>query len=183
MLLSDGTVVLRPPTLDDADEVVAAIRSSLAEVSPWLTWATEDYGVADHCDWVMTSAQRGDYPLLICDPAGAVIGSVGLNQIDRLNSRANLGYWVHSARSGQGIATRAAALTARWAVEGLGFARIEIVMSVENSASRAVAERLGAYHEGVLRSALDLHGRRHDAHLYSLVAPEVRAWPRDGENR
>lgn len=183
MQLSDGRVVLRSPTVEDGPEVVAAIRSSLAHLSPWMAWAHPDYGTADHDEWVAASGQRGERPLLICEPGGAIIGATGLNQIDLLNRRANLGYWLRSDRTGRGHATRAVVLTARWAVEQLGFRRIEIMMSVENEPSRAVAERVGAYHEGVLRSVLELGGRRHDAHLYSLLVDEVRAWPRRWPNR
>jgi ribosomal-protein-serine acetyltransferase len=107
------------------------------------------------------------------------VGATGLNQLDVLNRRANLGYWLHTARTGRGYATRSVRLVARWAVVELGLHRLDIVMAVGNHASRAVAERVGAYHEGVLRSALLLHGEHHDAHSFSLVAPEVRAWPGD----
>jgi ribosomal-protein-serine acetyltransferase len=181
VLLSDGDLVLRPPTVDDAEEVVGVVTASLAELVPWMTWATGHYDVRAHHEWVIGSSQRGDRPLLVCESDGAVVGSVGLNQVDHLNRQANLGYWVRSDRTGRGYATRAATMCARWAVEALGLCRLEIVMSVENHASRAVAERVGAYHEGVLRSALELHGRRHDAHLYSLLAAEVRAWPCEGK--
>lgn len=178
MHLTDGRVTLRAPTADDGPEVVAAVQASLGELSPWMVWAEPGYGVSDHVDWVVSSAQRGERPLLICAPGGEIVGATGLNQIDGLNRRANLGYWLRSDRTGRGYATRAVVLTARFAVEELGFRRIDIMMSVENERSRAVAERVGAYHEGVLRSALELRGRRHDAHLYSLLSAEVRAWPR-----
>lgn len=177
--LSDGVVVLRPPTVDDGDEVVAAIQASLPELSPWMPWATVDYDLAAHHEWVTGSRQRGDRPLLICEPGGAIVGATGINALDVLNRRANLGYWVRTASTGRGYATRSARLVARWAVVELGFHRLDIVMAVGNHASRAVAERVGAHHEGVLRSALLLHGQHHDAHSYSLVAPEVRAWPGD----
>lgn len=179
MHLSDGVVVLRPPTVEDGEAVVAAIHASLPELSPWMPWATRHYDLAAHHEWVAGSRQRGDRPLLICRPDGTIVGSTGLNQLDPLNRRANLGYWVHSAHTGRGYATRSARLVARWAVVDLGFNRLDIVMAVDNHASRAVAERVGAYHEGVLRSALLLHGEHHDAHSYSLLASEVRAWPGD----
>jgi ribosomal-protein-serine acetyltransferase len=179
MELSDGVVVLRPPTVADGDQVVAAIHASLDELAPWMPWATVDYDVAAHHEWVTGSRLRGDRPLLICEGDGTVVGATGINQVDVFNRRANLGYWVHSARTGRGYATRATRLVARWAVVELGLHRLDICMAVGNHASRAVAERVGAYHEGVLRAALLLHGEHHDAHSYSLLAPEVRAWPGD----
>lgn len=181
MELSDGVVRLRPPTLDDGEQVVAAIQASLDHLAPWMPWATPDYGLAAHHEWVTGSEQRGDRPLLICDAGGYVVGATGLNQIDGFNRRANIGYWVRPDRTGRGYATRSVRLVCRHAVVDLGFHRLDIMMAVGNTASRAVAERVGAYHEGVLRSALLLHGRRHDAHSYSLLAPEVRRWAVAGE--
>jgi RimJ/RimL family protein N-acetyltransferase len=174
--LRDEVLVLRPPAPSDQEQVVAAVQMSLTELEPWMPWASAEYGAAGFGEYLRGSRQRGDRPLLICEADGAVVGGTGLNQIDTGNRRVNLGYWVRSGRARRGYATRAARLTARWAVVELGFERIDIVMSVENLASRAVAQKLGASHEGVLRSALLLRGRRHDAHSYSLLAREVRAW-------
>jgi RimJ/RimL family protein N-acetyltransferase len=175
--LTDGVVRLRPPTLDDADPVVALVQASLAHLAPWMPWATADYDLGAFHEWVTTSAHRGDRPLLVLDGGGQLLGATGLNQMDPINRRANLGYWLGAGWTGRGFATRAVVLVARWAVERLGLARIDIVMAVGNHPSRAVADRVGAYHEGVQRSALALPGGRHDAHLYSLLAHEVRAWP------
>jgi RimJ/RimL family protein N-acetyltransferase len=176
VLLSDGVLVLRSPTPSDEALVVGAVQASLAELERWMPWASADYGSDGFAEYLRGSRQRGDRPLLICEPDGTVVGGTGLNQLDTANLRVNLGYWVRSDRAGRGYATRAARLAARWGVLELGFQRIDIVMSVENLASRAVAEKLGAQCEGVLRSALLLRGRRHDAHSYSLLASEVRAW-------
>lgn len=183
--LTDGVVALRPPTLDDGAVVVAAIHASLPELAPWMPWATADYGLADHHGWVTGSARRGDRPLLVClgGPDGEVVGSVGLNQVDVLNRRVNLGYWLRSDRTGRGYARRSVVLTATWAVEHLGFRRIDVVMAVGNTASQRVAEGVGAHREGVLRGALALQGAQHDAHVYSLLASEVQAWNRDGGHR
>jgi RimJ/RimL family protein N-acetyltransferase len=106
---------------------------------------------------------------VIIDPAGDIVGSAGLNAIDEANGRANLGYWLRTDRAGHGYATRATVLLANYGMATVGLHRVEIVMSVENEASRAVARRSGAAYEGVLRNRLLLHGRLHDAHSYSLI--------------
>ena len=59
-------------------------------------------------------------------------------------SRGNLGYWVRTSRRGEGIAVRATKLAARYAFENVGLIRVEVVMAVDNSASRRVAEKSGA---------------------------------------
>ena len=70
---------------------------------------------------------------------------------------------------------------ARAACEALiGYARRELAVervawrcTTVNARSRALAERLGFRHEGTLRSAYVLRGRRYDMDLLSLVGAEL----------
>jgi RimJ/RimL family protein N-acetyltransferase len=55
-------------------------------------------------------------------------------------------------------------------IHGLGLKRIEIVVADGNTASRGVAEKLGAGYEGIQRMRLRVGGRSHDAHMYACVA-------------
>ena len=43
---------------------------------------------------------------------GQFLGGCGLNQINRVNRFANLGYWVRTSQAGHGVATVAARLLA-----------------------------------------------------------------------
>ena len=83
------------------------------------------------------------------------------------------GYWVRSSSTRQGIATAAARLAARWGFEQWNFNRIEIIMAVGNLASRKVAEKAGARLEGTMRNRLSLHGRPHDAYLFSIIPGDL----------
>ena len=85
---------------------------------------------------------------------------------------ANLAYWVRTSRVGEGIATEAVILVARYGFEKLGFQRIEIIVSKDNAPSLRVAEKLGAVREGLLRNRLLLHGTPCDAYMHSLIQKE-----------
>jgi len=82
---------------------------------------------------------------------------------------ANMAYWVRASRAGEGIATIAANLVARYSFEKLGLHRIEIVVSKENAASLRIAEKLGAVREGLLRNRLQVQGSPCDAYMHSLI--------------
>lgn len=165
-ILSDGQLTLRAPVTADAAVVARAVQASLGELEPWMPWATADYDEAAASWWI----QHGDaHPFLILDADGDVVGTCGLNSLDEPNKRANLGYWVSSQHTGRGVATAATILVAGYGLTELGLRRIEIVMSVENEASRRVAERAGATYEGVLRNRLFLRGDSHDAHGFSVT--------------
>ena len=98
-----------------------------------------------------------------------VVGGVFLNHVARQYQMANLGYWVRTSRSGEGIAAEAGKQVARYGFKRLGFQRLEIVVEVGNPPSLKVAKKIGAVQEGLLRNRGNLHGSACDAYMYSLI--------------
>ncbi len=172
MKLSDGVVTLRPPAAHDAPEIASAVQASLTELQVFMPWATSDYGPAEARQWMFGEFNPGEEPFIILDADDEIIGSCGLGPIDQLNRVIELGYWVRSDRTGQGIATRAAHLLTRHAIDNRGAMRVEIHMSVENPGSRRVAENVGAVFEGIMRARLLLNGEYHDAEIWSILATD-----------
>lgn len=168
-MLSNEVCTLRTPIESDAAELVACVAHSRLELEPWLPWATADYDEQAARGWITGDIEPDMHRFLIVDGDGEIVGTCGLNEIDKRNNRANLGYWRRSDRPRRGLATSAARLLADHGLYDLGLHRIEIIMAVENEASRRVAERTGATFEGTMRDRLLLHGRYHDAHLFSIV--------------
>jgi RimJ/RimL family protein N-acetyltransferase len=172
--LTDGVVGLRAPRRSDATELFEAIRLSLPELLPWMAWAHPDYSEVEAAEWVRRAARAFadglEFQFVARTLAtGEVLGTIGLNAIDRLNRWANLGYWLRSDRVGQGFVTRSAALVAGFGFGELGLGRIEVLAAVGNRRSQAVAERLGALREGVLRRRLRVGDDVQDAVVFSLV--------------
>jgi len=64
------------------------------------------------------------------------------------------------------------ALLTGWAFAELDAARLELLISVGNEASRAVARRCGYTLEGVLRSLHFKQGMREDTEMWSKLAGE-----------
>jgi ribosomal-protein-serine acetyltransferase len=172
-MLTNGTIVLRPPMQGDADAIASAVQASLRDLSRWLPWATPTYNPSDALDWISNRFDATAHSFLILDAAGNVVGTCGLNQIERASLRANLGYWLHSDFTGRGYATMATKLVANHGLSDLGLQRLEIVMSVENEPSRKVAERSGAWHEGIQKKRLQVEGVTHDAHMFSITEPQL----------
>jgi ribosomal-protein-serine acetyltransferase len=176
--LTDGVILLRPYKKHDAQDLYSAVRASLKEVGAWLPFAHENYSFYETQDWIKKNPGQwkkgGVYNFAICDmKTGEIIGGCGINDIGGIGKRANLGYWVRSDRTGQGIAVTATKLLARWGFNVLGLKRIEILVAVENSRSLRVAEKAGARREGVLRNRIDVRGKLHDGVMHSLIPGEV----------
>ncbi len=168
-------ITLRHPVEADARRVADAVQESLRELEPWMPWAVPDYDAATAARWI-----RGEFGeahrFVMVDGSGDIVGSCGLNRVDELNRSANLGYWVHSGSAGNGHATEATRLLARFGLDeadGPGYHRLEVAMSTRNHASRRVAEKAGATFEGTLRDCLLLRGEVHDAHIWSFVAGDL----------
>jgi len=167
-------IVIRPFTLDDAPALVAAVRESVSELTPWMPWCHPGYSLQDAGTFIKTAmdglAKRTCFEFAITS-GGAVLGVSGINQLDKANLRANVGYWVRSTAAGRGVATSAVGLMRKWAFASTELVRLEILVAISNLPSQRVAEKAGAVREGVLRRRLLLHGVSHDAVMFSLTRP------------
>jgi RimJ/RimL family protein N-acetyltransferase len=166
-------IVLRPLLPRDVRDVFAAVRESYAELSRWMPWCTPDYDEAGISAYVARSNEQWQtgvsFEFGIFSPNGEFLGNCGLNELNRENKFANLGYWIRTPRTRQGLATTAVHELVRWGFANTDLNRFEIVVAIENLPSQRVAERAGALREGVLRRRLVLHGRAHDAVVYSIL--------------
>jgi RimJ/RimL family protein N-acetyltransferase len=82
---------------------------------------------------------------------GSFLGIAVAPSIDAPARTVELGYVIAPAARGRGAATEALRLLVPWAFDGLGARRLELLISLENEASKAVARRAGFVFEGVLR--------------------------------
>jgi RimJ/RimL family protein N-acetyltransferase len=92
--------------------------------------------------------------------------------IDREARQTELGYVVAPHARGRGVATWALGTLTDWAFGELDVLRIELFISVENGASKRVAERCRYTREGVLRSLHVKQGLREDTELWSRLSTD-----------
>jgi len=164
---------LRPCRQGDERLLIEAIEESRPELVAFGAWCHATYSIDDAKRWVetqlATETAGGLAEMLIVGDEDELLGVCGINQVDSINKRANLGYWVRTSACGRGIATRAVTWLAAWAFATTDLERLEIVVSVQNGASLRVAEKAGAVREGILRRRLRLRGVSHDAVVFSIV--------------
>lgn len=164
---------------EDREQLFAAVKESLADLSVWMPWAHSKYSRTDSEEFLMSAVlnwEEGiEYNFFIFDKEShRLLGGCGLNRIDQPNKTANAGYWIRSSEIGKGIATRSTLLTALFAFEDLKLNRIEIISSVDNFASLKVAKKIGAKKEGILRKRMILKNKIHDAVLFSLLGSDIK---------
>ncbi|MDT0611266.1 GNAT family N-acetyltransferase [Streptomyces lancefieldiae] len=165
----DG-LFLRPWRAEDAPAVHAAFQDPLmhqwhiraadseAEVRGWIT------------EWQQAWEQERSVQWAVADAADdRLLGRVALRGIMLGDAVAEVAYWTTAAARGQGVAARATAVLAHWALDEIGFQRLELSHSVANHASCRVAQKTGFALEGTKRSALLHADGWHDMHLHARV--------------
>ena len=143
-----------------------------------MSWAHKDYSIKESRDWLKKKPDEWKngiaYDFAIFDSKdGSYLGGCGINRIDYENRCANLGYWVRAGKAGQGVATTATLLLARWGFKELSLNRIEILVATGNKRSLRVAEKVGAQREGILRNRIIVRDRVHDGVMYSLIPGDI----------
>ena len=171
MRLEDGDVVLRPFVDEDIPAIVAACQDP--EIPRW-TSVPSPYTEEDARRYLAGAPNMYAFAVVDRD-TGVLLGSVGFQLLN--HSRATFGYWVAREARGRGVATRALRLLSRWALSEHGLARVQLIVEPENVASIRVAENAGFQREALLRSYIELKGRRRDVYLYALPADDVASEP------
>lgn len=145
-----GTVVLRPWRLADAPRALEACTDPLTQ--RWLPMLPSPYTEADARAFITSRELEHAEGREICwaaaDPASdAVLASVSLFRLNTPTT-AEIGYWAHPDARGRGVVTTAVRAAARHALlpvedGGLGRAAVMVRAEPANTASVAVARRLG----------------------------------------
>ena len=173
-------LVLRPFHRRDADPLVEAVWASLPELSRWLPWPHPRYGRSDALRFIRDSAaawQEGranDLSIHTHADGATHLGNISVWPTSRREQTGEVGYWVRSDATRQGIATEAAARVVQVAFEEMALHRVVLRVAVGNQASERVAEKLGFVQEGVLRKEVLVAGTWLDHTLWAMLDEEFR---------
>ncbi|MEV5972268.1 GNAT family N-acetyltransferase [Streptomyces sp. NPDC051921] len=164
-----GGLLMRPWERADAPVFLSAYRDD--ELRRWHTRRPSDetqvlewfdaYGQ----DW---EREKGGHWAITRDGA-EVLGRIALRGLDFDDGVADVAYWVLPAARGAGVASRALSALSGWALEEIGFHRLELDHSTRNQASCGVAVKSGYLLEGTKRSAALHDDGRHDMHLHARI--------------
>lgn len=172
--LTDAVVTLRSYEFGDMLDLHQAVQESLPELSPWMSWATKNYTQDFSRNFITISRAEwnngGLYNFAVLNAkTGEFLGGCGLSHLHPIYHFCNLGYWIRTPQHGHGYAGRAAKLAAQFAFEKVKLIRAEIVIAEGNSASKRVAEKIGAHYEGILLNRMVVGKVISDAHMFSLL--------------
>jgi ribosomal-protein-serine acetyltransferase len=162
----------------DADEVFALIDANRKHLGPWMPWVDHENEPADVLPFIRAGrkqiADNDGLQTAIVDPGGRIVGTVGVHNIDRLNRKTSIGYWLARDEQGRGTMTAAVRAYVDHAFTAWKLNRVTIQAAVENTRSRAIPERLGFREEGILREVERIGDRVLDGVVYAMLAAD---WP------
>lgn len=157
-IIETTRLILRPPHQGDAQPLNEAIHRSLSELSRWEAWAMApslattiafiDRGINE---W--GNEEKKEMPFIIVHKAdNKIIGATGYNErSDPSVPYYEIGYWIDSTYTKQGLATEAAIALTQYAFKQLNAVRVQICCQSKNKASARVAEKCGYTLEAKLR--------------------------------
>jgi len=164
---SDGVIALRLREAKDRAAIIAASHDP--ETRRWLD--DEPIPSADARLWqdARETWARGERaPFVIADPeSDRALGLVSLRVV--ADGTGSVAVSVFPEVRGQGIASAALRLIARWAILEAGFSRVEAEADVANTASSRAIEKAGFVYEGILRRHCETRGIRHDCKMFAIV--------------
>lgn len=170
--LETERLLLRPFVASDAGAVHAACQDPDIQ---YYTPVRKPYRYEDAEKYVGEIAPKGwasDYDHILGafrSDDGALVGSFCLTKRDQ--GVYELGYWAAKEQRGRGYSAEAARALCDWGFATLEAHRIEWWAMVGNTASRALAEKLGFTLEGTLRNRSIVDGQPHDWWVGGLLKP------------
>jgi RimJ/RimL family protein N-acetyltransferase len=169
-ILAGGRVTLRELTVADAPSLFAMLTTE--EVARFISPPpTTVSGFERFIEWTHQQREAGLYVCFGVVPEGMEV-AVGLFQVRSIDSgfaTAEWGFAIGSPFWGSGLFVEGARLVLDFAFNTIGAWRVEARSSVQNGRGNGALRKLGAMHEGVLRSAFFRNGRYYDQNLWSIL--------------
>ena len=103
---------------------------------------------------------------------GVLQGGTLFRTFDAGRGICEAGVWLAAEARGRGLVTEAVRHMIDWAFGKRGLHRVEWLCDPRNTASAAVARRLGMTYEGLHRQAFTLDGERRDVQVWAVLEAE-----------
>ena len=159
--LETSRLMLLPPRIEDTTQVHNALMTSLNELAPYFSWATEKNltvnEVARNISEDRIAAndirEHKDLFYFVWDKdQNSFLGEVWLEILDWSVMSACIGYWFDSRHTGKGYAREAVSKLVEYAFHELNAKRIAIDVSVQNEKSLKLPKHLNFSSEGIMRN-------------------------------
>ncbi len=171
--------IIRPFRRRDVGPMHDAVQASLPELEEWLPWAVGyDRSVAHRfirdsaSAW--NDARAYDFAIRLHEEPDFHVGNISVWPTSPANRVGEIGYWIRSDLTGEGIGTEVTARTIQVGFEELNYHKIVLRIAAGNERSDRIAKRLGFTLEGTLRDEVKVGTTWINHTSWSLLEEE---WP------
>jgi RimJ/RimL family protein N-acetyltransferase len=166
-------LILRPPTLKDAADIVENVNN--LSVSRYLAVVPYPYSMEDARFFIKLSKKNPHNFGISLKSSGKIIGMIGLMNLNEFIRRADIGYWLGKKYWRQGFATEALQAIVKYSFRKLKLVRLQAGVAVENKASAKLLKKVGFKKEGLRRKAMRAKstGKWHDTYAFGLLRSDV----------
>ncbi len=160
----NSQLYLRKINLHDADEVFEIIDSDRDHLRTWLPFVDLTFSSKNTRTFIegLSSPYSQEMVFVICYH-DKITGLFGFKEIDKINKKLEIGYWINSTNQGKGLVTASCKTLIENAFKKLDMNRIQIKCGVGNIRSSNIPRRLGFTFEGIERC-----GEKHNNHFINL---------------
>ncbi len=172
LVIPGSRVILRSAELRDVRSLFRIIENSREHLEQWLPWVDFVQSVDDERhiaeQWIYDMQLRA--AIHLCITCGNdIVGLVGTHQIDWINQRTSIGYWIGKEHTGKHYATEATAVLLNYLFDNVKLHRVFIQAATGNIASNRVIAKLGFKWEGLLRENERVKDKFLDHNIYGMT--------------
>jgi ribosomal-protein-serine acetyltransferase len=155
-VIETDRLILRVPVPANAKDLFQAAQET-PDLKFWIPMAQPELPTLEKCELFCRKSLanfilRTSCPYLIFDHDRMLHGLIAVHRMNFEYGIFEIGYWLRSSSSGQGIMTEATNMVTQYLFRNHATTRVQILCNASNTKSGAVAERLGFIKEGVLRN-------------------------------
>lgn len=168
----DDHLSLAFPQLDAAEELFSVIESDRPHIEAFIDAMSETKTLKDELAFLKMKlhgyAEGTDYLFIILQDQ-EICGCIDIHGIDQKVGKGEIGYWLHSSFTKQGIVTKSVEAVCSLAFTEFGLNKLLIFVDVENDASNRVAQRCGFALTSTEPQDSLLFGKLRDMNHYTLL--------------
>jgi ribosomal-protein-serine acetyltransferase len=173
VIIVDNELYLRKISVRDAETIFALIDANREHLGKWLPFAKMTKTVQDTLAFIRQVLKPGSGELVfVMMYREKITGLLGFKDIDPINRKLEIGYWIAREFEGNGIVTRCCRSAIDAAFNKMKMNRVQIKCAVENTRSSNIPKRLGFKPEGVEREGEWYEGGFRDLEIYGILKKE-----------
>lgn len=166
-----------------APKLVQFLQENQPYLGEWLDWTTRIKNIEDAEKFIQRGLDRfaqDGLPWVAIYQNDEMAGGILFFPIEARTRSTEIGYWLGEKFAGRGLMARAIPPLLDFAFNEIKINRVGLIADVNNTRSRATAERVGFKYEGIRRDGWTHNEQFIDVAVYSMLAREWNLTARKG---